>query len=247
MTKVFIAASQVQDNIATITGTDAKHLSLVLRKEANDQLLIGVDQTTYAGVIIKIDQNQVIVSLKQQLDTQGESPLITTLYQGIPKGDKFELVIQKAVELGVTEIVPLFTRYTVVKLDEQRQLKKVARWQKIAEESAKQCKRDLIPQVNMPITFNELIDKLNYSDTKHLSIMAYENEQELSLKQLAELNLSQVDLIIGPEGGFAKEEVAAFQALEHGRIITLGSRILRTETAAISMLTLVQYLWGDLG
>lgn len=247
MTKVFVQEDQVNSGKVTIIGSDAKHLNLVLRKEVGDQLLIGVSQTTYQGVIEQLDQNRVIVQLGEPLDTKTESPLVTRLYQGIPKGDKFELVIQKAVELGVTEIIPVFTGYTVVKLDQQKQLKKVERWQKIADEAGKQCKRDLIPKVRLPMTYSDMITELSSNEPDRISIMAYENEREVGLKQLASMDFKQVDLIIGPEGGFSETEVELFKSIEYGRIITLGTRILRTETAAISMLALVQYLWGDIG
>lgn len=247
MTKIFVQENQVDFDKVTIVGTDAKHLSLVLRKSIGDNLLISINQITYTGVIEEVDLNQVIVKLGFQIDSQAESPLVTRLYQGVPKGDKFELIIQKAVELGVTEIIPLFTRYTVVKLDHQKQLKKVERWQKIADEAGKQCKRDLIPKVRLPLAYSDMITELSINGPGNLSIMAYENEQELGLKKLVSTNLKQVDLVIGPEGGFSETEVELFKSLEYGKIITLGKRILRTETAAISMLALVQYLWGDLG
>jgi len=148
--------------------------------------------------------------------------------------------------LGVNEIVPFVSQHTVVKLDADKRVQKQSRWQKIAEEAAKQCKRDRIPQVRVPVDYNDLLTQLQNPHSEHLILMAYERASEHGLKQLAGKQPQRVSIIIGPEGGFAPHEVESV-AMIGGEIIKLGNRILRTETAAIAVLSLVQYIWGDLG
>ncbi|NMB38044.1 MAG: 16S rRNA (uracil(1498)-N(3))-methyltransferase [Firmicutes bacterium] len=245
-TKVFLPTTQIRNGRAIITGDDVHHLRLVLRKQVNDQLLVAVDGQTYCGIIRQLDSNQIVVELGAKLSECAESPVFVRLYQGMPKGDKLDLIIQKTVELGVNEIVPFFSKHTVVKLTEQKQNRKLIRWQRIALEAAKQCKRDEIPQVKMPLNFSEVVKKLEKCSDEHLVIMPYENALEFGLKQLESIKPKQISIIVGPEGGFSADEVEAISALG-GKIIHLGKRILRTETAAIAVITLVQFLWGDLG
>lgn len=245
-TKIFVPTTQIQNHRAYISGDDVHHLRLVLRKQVNDQLLVAVDGQTYHGIIRQLDPNQIIVELGEKLPHCTESPVFVRLYQGMPKGDKLDLVIQKTVELGVNEIVPFFSKHGVVKLTEQKQSGKLVRWQRIALEAAKQCKRDIIPQVKMPMDFSEVVNNLEECSDNHVVIMPYENALEFGLKQLESINPKRISIIIGPEGGFSANEVEQISALG-GKIIHLGRRILRTETAAIAIIALVQFLWGDLG
>lgn len=246
MTKVFVTLEQVNDNQAVVLGDDAHHLRNVLRKNIGDPLLIGVNSKTFRAEIIEISEDKVVCELMEPVTISAESPLKTTLYQAVAKGDKMDLIIQKAVELGVSEIVPFFSRHTVVKLTKDKQHQRQQRWQKIAESAAKQCKRDLIPTIHVPHSFEEVKSKLAVRTGDHLLLMAYELAEEQTLKDLTALYPQHVSMIIGPEGGFSQDEAEAVQSLG-GEIIKLGNRILRTETAAITVLALVQFLWGDLG
>jgi len=246
MTKVFVKPEQVNGDLVRIIGADLHHLRSVLRKEIGDSLLIGINDRTYNGVIVSSQPEQMLVSLVSSATASTESTLTIQLCQAIAKGDKMDLIIQKAVELGVNEIVPFVSQHTVVKLDADKRVQKQSRWQKIAEEAAKQCKRDRIPQVRVPVDYNDLLTQLQNPHSEHLILMAYERASEHGLKQLAGKQPQRVSIIIGPEGGFAPHEVESV-AMIGGEIIKLGNRILRTETAAIAVLSLVQYIWGDLG
>lgn len=246
MTKVFLESDQVHDNQAVISGTDAYHLCQVLRVEVGDALLVAVSGVSYQGRILAIEENQITVTLEQSIADPAESPITTRLFQGLAKGDKLDLVVQKAVELGVSTVIPFSSQHTVVKLTAAKKNQRQQRWQRIAYEAAKQCKRDQIPEIQAPVEFGDLLKMIVGTDSSRLVLMPYEHATQLSLRDLAGSKPQSVDIIIGPEGGFSHAEME--QVMEHGgRIITLGNRILRTETAAIVTLAMVQLLWGDLG
>lgn len=246
MTKVFVPQNRVKNKHAIIIGDDVRHLRLVLRKQIGDRLLIGVAGQTYEGKIIAIDNEQIQVALVTEVTLQVESPISVRLYLGLIKGSKFDLVVQKAVELGVNEIVPFVSRYTVVKLDKHKFDSKQQRWQKIAQAAAKQSQRALIPQVRKPIDFPHVVSELKASGTDSKILMLYEKAAELSLKQLNEESFDTISIIIGPEGGFCRNEVEQVRTIG-GSIIKVGDRIMRSETAAIVGISLIQFIWGDLG
>ncbi|HKM18049.1 MAG: 16S rRNA (uracil(1498)-N(3))-methyltransferase [Firmicutes bacterium] len=253
MVKVFVPSGQVSQGKVTVTGGDAHHLRSVLRKKPGDQVLIGViggaGSRAYEGVIVAVDSSKVICELLSPVKVQTEPQLKACLCQAVAKGGKMDLVIQKSVELGVTEIVPFFSQYTVVRLDGEKSRQRQERWQKIAEAAAKQCRRDTIPQVHLPVSFDQLAAALAHRDEDHLLLMPYEQEQNRGLAHIQghlPKQPRQVSIVIGPEGGFCPEEVERIKTI-NGEIITLGPRILRTETAAVAVLALVQFLWGDLG
>lgn len=258
MVKIFVSSRQIEQDQVTVTGSDAHHLRSVLRKKPGDELLIGITDgpanrqsagakvRTYKSVIAAVDSHQVVCQLLDPVEIQSDSPLATYLYQAVAKGDKMDLIIQKSVELGVTEIIPFFSRYTVVNLTGEKSRQRQERWQKIAEAAAKQCRRDLIPRVHLPVNFDYLFTMLGNRAPGHLLLMPYEQAQNRGLAQLQDLQPEQVSIVIGPEGGFCPEEVEKIKSIK-GEIITLGNRILRTETAAVAVMALVQFLWGDLG
>ncbi len=228
-----------------VKGADVHHLRSVLRKEIGDKILVGLPDRTYTGLITAIDSEEITIKLLEPLAYQTESPLITVLYQGIAKGDRMDYAIRKAVELGVTKIVPFFSDHTVVKLEgAARQEQKRLRWQKIATAAAKQSKRDVIPEVALPLEFSNLISTLEERDPNHLVIMADEAEKDQGMRALATMQPDTVSILIGPEGGFSDAEVETVKRI-NGKVVKLGNRIMRTETAGIVVLTLAQYLWGD--
>lgn len=245
MHKFFVSIDSIYGNDAVITGDDVKHIYKVLRLETGDKVNIN-DQRghEYIGEILSIDKMEVKVKLIEELAVNNESPIEIFLFQGLPKSVKMDLIVQKATELGVKEITPIITERVVVKT-ELSEFSKTERWKRIALEACKQSKRTIIPEVNAPIEFENLINRLDSFD---LVVVPYENEEGFGIKQLVKDNNKRVKtaaVIIGPEGGFEESEIATLR--EKGSyIVTLGQRILRTETAGLVCVSLLQYEYGDL-
>ncbi len=241
MHRFFVEPGCIADGAVTITGDDVKHISKVLRLRTGDEITIcdscGCD---YVCAIEDISPSQVVARILQKSPNTAEAPLHITVYQGLPKSDKMDYIVQKCVELGVASVVPVATARAVVKLHDEE--KKRTRWQKIAAEAAKQCGRGIIPQVGAVKSFAEVIDSL---DADALNILPYENENQHRLKDaLTGFDGNCVNIIIGPEGGFDPSETDA--ALQKGvHVVTLGPRILRTETAPIAAVSAVMYQLGD--
>ncbi|MFW5648013.1 MAG: 16S rRNA (uracil(1498)-N(3))-methyltransferase [Candidatus Alkaliphilus sp. MAG34] len=231
-----------------IKNEDVRHISKVLRLREGDMVEIcdGANME-YVCKIQSIQKDNIILSIIEKKQSIREPPVEVVLYQGIPKGNKMELIIQKTVELGVTEILPVEMKRTVIRFsDNKDKQNKVQRWQKIALEASKQCKRGIIPAVYPPVSFGEA---LTHSKKNQLNIMPYEDENQNGfkavVKSLDRNNINKIGIWIGPEGGLDEKEVAT--AMENGvYVITLGPRILRTETAGFAMLSLVMYELGDL-
>ncbi len=245
MTKVFVSQQAVDGGQVYLSGDDARHLGLVLRKKPGDKVVICIDGQSFVGRIEHVEAECVRVSLHQSMGSNQESPIHIRLYQGLAKGDKFELVIQKATELGVNEIIPYTSKHTVVKLDQKRKKSRLTRWQKIANEAGKQCKRDQIPVITDLLDFSSVIKQLSSGNRDTLVLMPYEQASE-EKKLPLDKSPMEVAILIGPEGGFHADEVEAVKQIG-GQIISLGPRILRTETAGLITVAIVQFLWGDLG
>lgn len=226
---------------AIVTGADAFHIIKVLRLHSGDPItLADGSKNIYAAQIGEMSRDLVTCRLTG-LAGREEIPLRTTLVQGIPKGDKMDLVVQKAVELGVWRIVPLISRRTVARPQGEQ---KLVRWRRIALEAAKQCRRGIVPLVDEPRTMEQVLDTL---PPDAVTILPWELEQ---LRGLGEVLSGAVPpaavVMVGPEGGFAEDEVAL--AVSRGVTkVSLGPRILRSETAGIVTLALVLFRWGDLG
>lgn len=245
MPKFFVAENQINNNKITIIGNDVSHIKNVLRQKSGDKITIcdTSKEQDYLCEIDKIEEKTIDCNIIEKLENNTESNVKVTIFQGLPKADKMELVIQKSVELGVYDITPLQMKRCVVKLNEKDKLKKIQRWQKISEVAAKQCGRNIIPKVNNIVNVKEVCNLCNEYD---IVLIAYENEKENTLKKELK-NLKKLDkeeikvaVIIGPEGGIAPEEIEMFE--ENGaKIITLGNRILRTETVALSVLSIIMY------
>ncbi|MFA6308727.1 MAG: 16S rRNA (uracil(1498)-N(3))-methyltransferase [Clostridia bacterium] len=251
MSKFFINKSDITGNIIIIAGEDVSHIKKVLRlKVGNNLTLCDGNSMDYNCVIEKIDEKAVTLRIMCTSFSDTEPKINVTLYQGIPKSDKFDYIIQKSVELGVKSIVPIITERTVVKIENESDgIKKAARWQKIAYEAAKQSNRGIIPKVELPIAFSKALEQIN---NYQLKIIPYEKENKIDLKSVLNeyiINVSEnkgldVSVIIGPEGGFTEEEVE--KAKEKGvQSVTLGPRILRTETAGVNVLSILMYELGD--
>lgn len=231
-----------------IVGGDARHISKVLRMQPGDKVqVVSDDGITALAEIEAIDGEAVTVKCLEKLAELHEPRVKITLAQGLAKGEKMEFIIQKAVELGATSVVPVAMEHSVVRLDAAKAVKKIERWQKIAESAAKQSKRDIIPEVQSLQTVKEMLAK-NNCGTK---IIAYECEDRMSLKEAlqdaeAKGGITDLLLIIGPEGGISPAELE--MAREAGAIpVSLGKRILRAETAGLVAMSAIFYETGDLG
>ena len=242
MHRFFAGDESFSRNSVVLTGTDASHIYTVLRLQIGDkiQVLDGKGSlciVQLADVKAKLVKGEIISSEK----VNTESPLTVHLGQSLIKGNKFDVVLRKSVELGVETITPLITERTVVKSDSN---KKIARWQKIAEESCKQCGRSSIPKVSESIVRMDVFcQQENEADLK---LMFWELESENGLKDInLEKTPSSVSILIGPEGGFTVQEVET--ARSYGfQTVSLGPRILRAETAPLVVLSLLQSKWGDI-
>ena len=241
MPRFFIAPDQVMGDELVIRGNDVNHIKNVLRMHPGDELSIsdgcGVD---YFGRIKTMDRDEVWLSIENSWKSYVELPTRLYLFQGLPKGDKMELIIQKAVELGVYQIIPVKTNRVIVKLDEKKQAKKIARWQQIAESGAKQSGRGMIPEVHSVMNFGEALE---YAKTLDAAVIPYEKAEGMKASReiLAGLKgKKSVGIFIGPEGGFDEAEIE--KAMGSGiSPITLGRRILRTETAGLAMLSILMF------
>ena len=228
-----------------ITGRDAHHIIDVLRMVPGDRLQVVVDDgISFVGEITAVGTNTVTVAAREFLRDSHEPDVRISLLQGLAKGDKMEFIIQKAVEIGVTDIYPVAMSHSVVVLESSKADKKVERWQKIAEAAAKQSKRDSIPTVHEVMKLDQILQQEKWD----LLLVAYESENQVSLKEVLQSHKEAmtIGVVIGPEGGLSNEEVAV--AKEYGGIaVSLGRRILRTETAGLVAATAILYETDNLG
>lgn len=246
MPKFFVKEEQIQDDKIIIQGQDVNHIRKVLRGKVSDELQICNSQNgeNFLCDIETIENEEIICNIKKRIEEKAESNIEVTIFQGLPKADKMEYIIQKSVELGVYNITPIEMKRCVVKLNEKDKNKKEIRWQKISEVAAKQCGRDLIPKINSIINVKKLCDLIYNYD---IVLVAYENEKENTLKQqLKKIKLNEnyskfkIGIIIGPEGGLEENDVEMFKN-SGAEVITLGKRILRTETVALNVLSIIMY------
>ena len=228
-----------------ITGQDAHHIIDVLRMVPGDQLqVVADDGVSFAGEITAINTNAVTVVAREILRETHEPDVRISLLQGLAKGEKMELIIQKAVEIGVADIFPVAMDHSVMVLDSSKAEKKTERWQKIAEAAAKQSKRDVIPAVHEVMKLTQVLKTKKWD----LLLVAYESENQVSMKETlqAHKDAKSIGIIIGPEGGLSNEEVKAAQAAG-GIAVSLGRRILRTETAGLVAASAILYETDNLG
>lgn len=241
-----------------LTGDNYNHLKNVLRVRVGEKILISDGEgTDYECDVLEVhDENYIKEARETGVSSVSEPEVILHinfveeihelpadiyLFQGLPKQDKMELIIQKAVELGAHAVIPLDSKNTVIKLDDKRQQKKTGRWQAIAEAAAKQSKRSIIPEVMPVMKWKQAMDFVQDFDLK---LIPYENAKSIkhTMEELRKLpDHGRIAVFIGPEGGFSDSEIE--DALQHGiEPITLGKRILRTETAAITSLSVLMLM-----
>jgi len=238
MHNFFVDKSQITGNKIKIVGDDYNHIKNVLRMNSGDKFFVSEmnEEKRYIVAIDKILENEVECLIVEEVNST-EPSVNLTIFQGIPKADKMELIIQKCTELGISTLYPVEMKYCIGKIKNER---KIDRWNMIAESAAKQSKRTIIPNIKEAISFKEMIELLKQYD---LAIIAYENEkinQTLKEVLIENKNAQNIAIVIGPEGGIAKEE--ADQLIVNGvQTATLGKRILRTETAAIATTAMIMY------
>jgi 16S rRNA (uracil1498-N3)-methyltransferase len=246
MARFFLPRERIQDQRGTIVGEELVHLRRVLRLKPGDHLTVFDDTGWEHEAIVRgFNADRGDIDILRSYRNEQESSLQVTLALGLTKGEKVDWVVEKATELGVQSIIPFLSAYTVPKLTDRKVESRTERWQRIAVSAAKQCGRSRIPKMLTLCDFRELV-RQPWTDT--LKLLFWEREEQQTLKQMSEAqrDVDAVVLVIGPEGGFSMQE--ADEAQEHGfRSVQLGHRILRAETAAVTAISLVQFLWGDLG
>ena len=242
MYQFFVDPNQIQDKMIRIVGSDVNHIKNVLRMKIGEEIAVsnGVDGREYRCGIESFTEDEVICTLRFIKEDQIELPSRIVLFQGLPKADKMEFIIQKAVELGVAEIVPVETNRAVVRLDDKKAKAKTARWQSIAEAAAKQSKRQIIPTVTEPMKY---VKALEYAAECDVKLIPYELAEGMAdTKAIIERIMpgQSVAVFIGPEGGFEEKEIELAKQSDV-KPITLGKRILRTETAGLTILSWIMY------
>ena len=251
-------AVNIVDRVIAINGDqdfdNYNHLVKSLRINVGEQVLCSVFpfefSFDYLCEVKDITDKEVKLYILEETK-QRELVVKVNLYQGISKSDKFEFIIEKAVELGVSSIIPLATEYCVAKIDDKKSDKKIERFNKISKSAAEQSKRHIIPEVLVPISFDEFIDSINENDENTYNLLFYENANGIAetKRVLTEIKNKDnkdviINLIIGPEGGFSNAEIEKAKNKKVS-ILSLGERILRTETAAVTAMSIVMYEVGE--
>ena len=241
MYQFFIETSQIAEDQIRILGKDVNHMKNVLRMKPGEEIRVTDSETSrsYRCEVAELYEETVVCHILAEEEEGSELPVRIYLFQGLPKADKMELIIQKSVELGVNTIIPVAMKNCVVKLDEKKAANKVKRWQAIAESAAKQSKRTVIPEVKMPVSWKEAVRQAKILD---ITLVPYENERGLQATREIMQGIpdgATIGVMIGPEGGFSPEEIAEVDGTMHR--ISLGRRILRTETAGLATLSMLIY------
>lgn len=242
MYRFFVEENQIYEGAVHITGSDVNHIKNVLRMRPGEKILVSTGgEKEYHCSVLEFPEGEVVAQVEEITEAERELPSRIVLFQGLPKGDKMELIIQKAVELGAAEIVPVEMKRCVVRLDQKKAAKKVERWQAIALGAAKQSKRMVVPTVHTPVSFQQAVTMAEEFDIR---LMPYENAEGMDETRTLLETIKPGESIavwIGPEGGIDETEVEmAMKA--NVRPVTLGNRILRTETAGMTILSVLMYL-----
>jgi len=248
MYQFFVEPNQIRiaEKRVDIVGPDVNHIRNVLRMKPGEELSVsnGQDGREYRCGVLAFEEGRVVCELRFIKESQVELPARISLFQALPKADKMELIIQKAVELGASKIVPMAARRCVVKLEERKAASRIIRWQGIAEAAAKQSKRAIVPEVTPVMAFDRAVEQAAKMDVR---LIPYELAENMARTRRLMEGLApgqEIAVLIGPEGGFEEAEIRL--ALEAGiEPITLGRRILRTETAGLVVLSWMMYLLED--
>ena len=238
MFNFFAEENSRQGDLFAITGGDFNHIKNVLRMNLGDTFLVSHKGQSHLCELFELSGDTAFAKILEENVQDTELPLEIYLFQGLPKSDKLEWILQKCVELGVQGVIPVETKRSIVKIEPKKKAAKQSRWQAIAESAAKQSKRNVIPAVSVPLSFKEAVEQAKEMD---LILVPYENKEGMAATKTALSSLKagmKVGIFIGPEGGFEESEVETLQQ-EGAHIISLGKRILRTETAAITAVGMV--------
>lgn len=246
MHRFYVEDKNIANDSIIIDSDDVNHISKVLRLRVDDEIIVCDGKCNeYMCSIESIEKKQVLCKILSQYSNKVESPVEITLFQGLPKAQKMDLIIQKSVEIGVACIQPVITKRVVVKVEYRDITNKLDRWRRISMEAAKQSGRGIIPKILEPIDFDEAVKRLKAMD---IAVMPYEKEEARGLKEVLATTegVTSAGIFIGPEGGFEDSEVKACR--EDSIIpVSLGPRILRTETAGFVTAAMIQYEIGDMG
>lgn len=251
MHKFFTSKELIDGNIGKIIGDDVKHIMKVLRLTTGEEVILNnCEGVEYLAQIDMVNKQEVTLNIIKTIEGSNESAIEIVLYQGLPKSQKMDLIVQKGTELGIYEFKPVITSRVDVKL--KGEFKKLDRLNRISLEAAKQSKRSIVPKVLDPIEFEDVLKEIEDLD---LMLVPYENSEGFGIKTLMNNlakenkkldNIKTVGILVGPEGGFEEEEIARLKD-KGAHIVTLGKRILRTETAGFVAASLIQYELSDLG
>lgn len=238
----YVKNNQVNSKTISIIGDDVKHIRNVLRHKIDDELEICDESGfRYLTKIKEFSENEILLEIVEQTDKNTEMPVKIDLYQGLPKSDKMDLIVQKTTELGVSKIIPVMTERVIVKLEKGNESKKIERWNKIAAEAAKQSGRQLIPVVENVANLEKIVEKLSKYD---IVIVPFECEKDSTLKNIlknVKNKIENIAVVIGPEGGFSEKDIATLERSLNVIKVSLGKRILRTETAGLATIAMLLY------
>ena len=245
---MFVEHVSSEGNLTIVRGEQARYLAKVLRiRPGENIILFDGSGAEYLSIIERVLRNDVQIRILERYDPPAESPLELVLFQGIPKADKMDIIVKGTTELGVSSINPFFSSRTIPRWKDETLNKKVVHWERIAIELARQSGRTNVPCVGKPVTFDEMIRKVEQVRDGFLKLVLWEDERERKIKDLFRKSSSVpgICFFVGPEGGFSPGEVDLLKNI--GCIpVHLGRRILRTETAALTLMSIIQYEWGDL-
>lgn len=238
--RVFVPSENIRGRNAVICGSDVNYLKNVMRLKAGDEItLIDGKNREYSSKILVFEKDSASAELISEIKPKTGSKINVTIAQGLPKNPKMDLIVQKATELGASKIIPVATERSVVKISKEKSGGKISRWQRIAKEAAEQSGRSSMPAIAIITSFADILKSCDEYDN---CIMLWELEKEITLKKFLQKHNAAKELLvlIGPEGGFSRKE--AEQAKEKGFItVSLGRRILRTETASLAVLSMIDY------
>ncbi len=242
MSTFYIKNEQINGDKAIIQGEDVKHIKNVLRYKISDCLdVCDENGIRYKTKIANFLNDKIELNILEISDETTEAKINISLFQGLPKSDKMDLIIQKCTELGVKSIIPIITERVITKVDDKNETKKSERWQKIAKEASKQSGRQIVPLVEKVTNLKNIIEKLSKYD---IVIVPYECEKNNMLKNVlrkTDIKLTNVAIVIGPEGGFSDNDIDLLRECKNIEMVSLGPRILRTETAGLATLSMLMY------
>ncbi len=241
MPRFFVDESQIVNDKIILDKENSNHLSKVLRSKIGDKIdICNKKETDFECEIVEISKNEVVLKILNEYKNKTEPNIKVTLFQALPKASKMELIIEKCVEIGVSEITPIETIFCTAKKNDKAE-NKIARWQKISESASKQCNRGIIPKINNVMNIKDIKDEVDKFD---IFLVAYEKEKDVKikdyLKDIENKNINNIGIMIGSEGGFSEEEIDYLKELNI-ESISLTNRILRTETASLFLLTILMY------